>query len=48
MVDGQHGLPCQEPVVLHAERAGKGKDELAIHLCQLMEENFVQIAPQMK
>ena len=46
MVNGQHGLPCQKPVLLHAERASKGKDELAIHLNQLMEENFVQIAPQ--
>ena len=46
MVDGQHGPPCQKPVPLHAERASNGKDELAIYLNQLTEENFVQIAPQ--
>ena len=45
MVDGQAGKLGQGTAMFHAERASKNKDDIAIYLCQLMEENFVKDPP---
>ena len=45
MVNGQSGKLCQEGAMFHAVWASKSKDDIAMILCQLMEENFVKDPP---